>query len=542
MRNLMGFVDGTANLRPDDAAVMDRYVWVQAADGEPAWATGGSYHVVRVIRMFVEFWDRTRLSRAGGADRAAQGERRPARRPARDRHPRLRRRSRRARITPLDAHIRLANPRTPETDDDLIFRKGISFSRGFDGSGRLDQGLAFVSYQRTHGPVPAHAGAADGRAAGGVHPAAGRRVLLRPPGRARGHVARATAVRLTAPAARRPRSPPRPVPAGASTDAAPVVVGVVVALVRVDRRADVGDLRRPHHRRRTALPPHRHQPVGGPRLRRERRAGRRPATSTSTRSCCRCRPRSSPTGPRSSPTTRCCRSSWRRPVGLGGWLGAKLAMAAMAGVLAWLLVVVIRRRLGVGPPIAVHGGAGRRPQPAAGHLRHADLPRAARRAGDAGAFWWLTGPPTRRAAIGAALAVVALPWLSVKYAPVAAVLAAGLLVQLWRTGHARRAGGVLAGLVVAGVTFLAGHIWLYGGWTAYASGSHFTAGDFSVVGNRPDYVGRSQRLAGLLVDRYFGLAIWQPAFLAIVPAAAVHGPAPAAGGDRCCWPRWPPAG
>jgi hypothetical protein len=209
------------------------------------------------------------------------------------------------------------------------------------------------------------------------------------------------------------------------------------------------------------------------------------------------------------------------PVGLGGWLGAKLAMAAMAGVLAWLLAVVARRRLGVGAPIALTAAlvAGLSPPLAIyGTQIYPELPAALV---TLACFWWLTGPPTRRAAIGAAVAVVALPWLSVKYAPVAAVLAACLLVQQWRAGHARRVAGVLAGLAVAGGAYLAGHWWLYGGWTAYASGSHFTAGDFSVVGNRPDYLGRSQRLTGLLVDRYFGLAIWQPAFLAIVPAAAV---------------------
>jgi deferrochelatase/peroxidase EfeB len=150
VRNLMGFVDGTANLRPEQHDVMDRYVWVAAGDGEPAWATSGSYHVVRVIRMFVEFWDRTPLRE----QEALIGRRKSNGAPLDGTHetdtpdfgsdPA-------GKVTPLDAHIRLANPRTPATDDDLIFRKGISFSRGFDASGRLDQGLAFVSYQRRMG-------------------------------------------------------------------------------------------------------------------------------------------------------------------------------------------------------------------------------------------------------------------------------------------------------------------------------------------------------------------------------------------------------
>jgi deferrochelatase/peroxidase EfeB len=146
-RNLMGFIDGTANLDESSDTLMSKHVWVDAADGEPAWAVGGSYHVVRVIRMFVEFWDRTRLSE----QEAIIGRRKLTGSPldgdvetdvpsyGADAD---------GAITPLDAHIRLANPRIAETDGDLLLRKGLNFSRGFDGDGQLDQGLAFVSFQR----------------------------------------------------------------------------------------------------------------------------------------------------------------------------------------------------------------------------------------------------------------------------------------------------------------------------------------------------------------------------------------------------------
>ena len=146
-RNLMGFKDGTANLDPGDAAAMERHVWVGPDDGQPRWAVGGSYQAVRVIRMFVEFWDRTPLAEQEAImgrrklSGAPLGMERESDTPRFDDDPRGER-------TPLDAHIRLANPRTPATEENLILRRGFSYTRGYDRAGRLDMGLAFVSYQR----------------------------------------------------------------------------------------------------------------------------------------------------------------------------------------------------------------------------------------------------------------------------------------------------------------------------------------------------------------------------------------------------------
>ncbi|WP_126282161.1 iron uptake transporter deferrochelatase/peroxidase subunit [Burkholderia stagnalis] len=58
-RNLMGFKDGTMNPSMSDPAAMNEFVW--AGSEGPAWMNGGTYTVVRRIRITLEHWDNTEL-------------------------------------------------------------------------------------------------------------------------------------------------------------------------------------------------------------------------------------------------------------------------------------------------------------------------------------------------------------------------------------------------------------------------------------------------------------------------------------------------
>lgn len=207
------------------------------------------------------------------------------------------------------------------------------------------------------------------------------------------------------------------------------------------------------------------------------------------------------------------------PMGLGGWLAAKLTMAALAGCCAAIAVWLAVRRLAVAPGLAAVGVSlafASPPLAVYGAQVYPELPAAVLVLLAAAA---LTGPLDRRALLLAAVVLIALPWLSVKYAPVAAALAA---TAFWRLLHAARpaaAAWFSSALAAAGAAYLAVHQLVWGGWTAYATGDHFsTTGEFAVVGVSPDFVGRSLRLVGLLFDRDYGLVAWQAGWLLVVPA------------------------
>jgi len=139
-RNLMGFKDGTNNLKLEDARALDEHVWVGPGH-EPAWLRGGTYLVARRIRMLIEVWDRASLDdqertigrhKASGAPLGARDEFDPV--------------ELAGTTIPADAHIRLAAP--AENGGVRILRRGYSFTDGMDDRlGQLDAGLFFISYQ-----------------------------------------------------------------------------------------------------------------------------------------------------------------------------------------------------------------------------------------------------------------------------------------------------------------------------------------------------------------------------------------------------------
>lgn len=146
-RDLLGFKDGTVN--PRGAGQLDEFVWVDDSQDQP-WMVGGTYLVIRRIRLLLDRWDAETLGsqqqvigreKGSGAPLGARDEQDPPDFEARsaDGTP----------VIPFDAHIRLASPQ--QNWGQMLLRRSYTYGTGpgvGDGHGGVDAGLVFCAYQQ----------------------------------------------------------------------------------------------------------------------------------------------------------------------------------------------------------------------------------------------------------------------------------------------------------------------------------------------------------------------------------------------------------
>ncbi|MCW2876917.1 MAG: peroxidase [Sphaerisporangium sp.] len=159
-RDLLGFHDDVANhFLTDVKGRINEFIWVHPPSPEPAWTTGGTYQVIRIVRFHLDQWDRIPVAQQekiigrhkvtgvplnGGTNENSpvvydpQGE-----------------------VMPFNCHVRLANPQTvgsrfsasnPYVPDKVppvhIWRRSYQYMRAPDVDGRMDAGHAFCCFQR----------------------------------------------------------------------------------------------------------------------------------------------------------------------------------------------------------------------------------------------------------------------------------------------------------------------------------------------------------------------------------------------------------
>ncbi|MFE3435507.1 iron uptake transporter deferrochelatase/peroxidase subunit [Streptomyces sindenensis] len=145
-RNLMGQIDGTGNPKPSDED-FDRRVFVPASPGKPQeWMEGGSYAVVRRIRMLLDDWEKLPVERqervigrrkADGAPLSGGTETTEMDLDKAGPDGRL--------VIPDNAHARISSPE--ENGGAAMLRRPFSYHDGIAEDGTPDAGLLFICWQ-----------------------------------------------------------------------------------------------------------------------------------------------------------------------------------------------------------------------------------------------------------------------------------------------------------------------------------------------------------------------------------------------------------
>jgi deferrochelatase/peroxidase EfeB len=145
-RNLLGFKDGTRNIKAEQTQLMNGYVWVGAETDQP-WLRNGSYLVARKIRIFVENWDRDYLQDQEHVIGRAKVSGAPLSGGTEFAAPDFAATSNGEPVIPAGAHIRLASHE--HNGGTRILRRGYSFTDGIDPqAGTLLGGLFFIAFMK----------------------------------------------------------------------------------------------------------------------------------------------------------------------------------------------------------------------------------------------------------------------------------------------------------------------------------------------------------------------------------------------------------
>ncbi len=145
-RNLLGFKDGTRNIQTADQ--YSRFVWIN--NGDQPWMNGGTYQIVRKIRMLLETWDTDRVSNQQNIIGRHKEAGSPLTGTVEFDTPDFTAKNASGDpvIDPL-SHVALAA--RENNDGIMIRRRSYNYTDGLDANGQLNAGLLFIAYQNDPG-------------------------------------------------------------------------------------------------------------------------------------------------------------------------------------------------------------------------------------------------------------------------------------------------------------------------------------------------------------------------------------------------------
>lgn len=145
-RNLMGQVDGTNNPKPGESDFEERIFVPAGGSSAHAWMAGGSYSVVRRIRMLLDDWEELTVKRQEQVIGRRKADGAPLSGGSEDTSMDLDKAGPDGKLLiPGNAHARISSPE--ENGGAAMLRRPFSYHDGISEDGTPDAGLLFICWQ-----------------------------------------------------------------------------------------------------------------------------------------------------------------------------------------------------------------------------------------------------------------------------------------------------------------------------------------------------------------------------------------------------------